>query len=102
MGAAGVALMVISASDNLQGYTAALSYAFVVCGSLAGVSAAARRAPVASRLEPKAPGAVQVQDVVSAQSLEEVPVPPPGQHVPQGVVERARSRLRLMFGRRRR
>ncbi|HEY0633259.1 MAG TPA: O-antigen ligase family protein [Thermoleophilaceae bacterium] len=48
-----VGLIVIGASDNLQGYTAVLTYQFVLCGALAGVTAAARgrrAAPATSRV----------------------------------------------------
>ncbi|MEA2493956.1 MAG: hypothetical protein QOJ29_1867, partial [Thermoleophilaceae bacterium] len=40
-----IALMLISAADNLQGYTVVLTYVFALCGALAGVAAARRSAP---------------------------------------------------------
>lgn len=41
--ATAIALMLISVSDNLQGYSVVLMYAFAVCGALAGATAAAGR-----------------------------------------------------------
>jgi putative inorganic carbon (HCO3(-)) transporter len=50
-----LALLLISVSDNLQGYTVVLMYAFAVCGALAGVTRAAagsHAAPEASAAHP--------------------------------------------------
>jgi O-antigen ligase len=102
--AAAVALMLISASDNLQGYTAVLSYLFVLCGALAGVTAAARRGRVAAGAEPVAPIARDEPGVVSARPAEpwtEDEPTPAHALAPASVVERARSQLRRLLGRRR-
>lgn len=50
-----IALMVISAVDNLQGYTVALTYAFALCGALAGVTAGTRRTEAAHAMPPASP-----------------------------------------------
>lgn len=51
------ALMLISVSDNLQGYTVVLTYACLVCGALAGVTYAYTRALAGARGAPTpAPG----------------------------------------------
>src|SRR3954470_3726364 len=110
--ATAIALMVMSASDNLQGYTAVLSYAFVVCGALAGVTAAyARRGPgpVGARA-----WVGPVEGVATEHPPAEAPAPaapesaepargvaPARARQPARLRDRARSRVRLMLGRRR-
>jgi O-antigen ligase len=91
-----VALMVISAVDNLQGYTVALTYAFALCGALAGVTAGTRRmepaASVDAELAPrKAPPPVAPP---LAQPADEVQPDPEPVRAPGW-----RARLRGMLGR---
>jgi putative inorganic carbon (HCO3(-)) transporter len=78
-----LALMLISVSDNLQGYSVVLMYAFALCGALAGATAAAtRRRAAAPILEPVAVGASQADepetDPVIEPELELAARPAPG------------------------
>jgi hypothetical protein len=105
---------VISISDNLQGYTVVLMYAFAVCGAIAGITAgtARRRAPA-----PVAPAGILVGDAMAplAPPAIELPQPEPDPEAataevgrpkpaPRTPLERGRVRLRglLSGGRRRR
>jgi O-antigen ligase len=94
-----VALMVISAVDNLQGYTVALTYAFALCGALAGVTAGARRTDPMAAIDPE-PAAEKAPEPVAPS----VAAPAGGSHSepPSPPEAGLRSRLRGLLGRRRR
>jgi O-antigen ligase len=101
-----IALMLVSVSDNLQGYSVVLMYAFGVCGALAGLTAAQtgrRPAPAAPR---------EAQDVVEAepgtvsdepeQDPAQEPEPEPEAAPAPTLVGRGRAQLRAVLARRRR
>lgn len=108
------ALALISVSDNLQGYTVVLMYAFAVCGGLAGLAASskARRAAAPA----VAPVVTQQASLDVTDFLAEEPEPEPAAesepHSPadvapqtaagRGALERGRTRLRALIGGRRR
>jgi putative inorganic carbon (hco3(-)) transporter len=108
-----LALALMSVSDNLQGYSVVLMYAFAVCGSLAGLTAlnSSRRVPeplpAGVRLEPEEPaGAAEEEQptVEPERELEREPepelsAPPP---VPRTALDRGRARLHGLIGNRRR
>jgi O-antigen ligase len=110
-----VALMLISVSDNLQGYTVVLMYAFAVCGALAGVTratAAARAAPapdVDLRSAAPAPGTGETAAERPPEPAPAAPDPPadqqPAKRRPSSVwqaAQRGRERARILLGRARR
>jgi O-antigen ligase len=103
-----IALAVISVSDNLQGYTVVLMYAFAVCGGLAGLTAMSSRrrapAPVTAGVifdRQPAPAAVEPEPEPVSEPERE-PLAEVTQAVPRGAVERGRARLRGLLGGRRR
>jgi hypothetical protein len=108
-----LALALMSVSDNLQGYSVVLMYAFAVCGGLSGLAAlsASRRSP-----DPVTVGvlfddgsAVQVaeppvSEPEPASEPEPEPAAPagPARPAPRSAVERGRARVRGLLGARRR
>lgn len=109
-----LALALISISDNLQGYTVVLMYAFAVCGGLAGLAASSKKRRAAA----PAVEAVFTQqaslDVTEPTAEERGPEPAaereaqsPADLAPptaagRGALERGRARLRGLIGNRRR
>jgi O-antigen ligase len=98
-----LALMVMSISDNLQGYTVVLMYAFAVCGALCGLMAAAHAAP-----SPREVGAAAVgvtSPPVAAAEPEQESEPAHPEHSSTAHTEttlaRGGARLRALLRRRR-
>lgn len=91
-----IALMLISAVDNLQGYTVALTYAFALFGALAGVTAGTRRnmPAVSAEPEPLTEKMTPLPAPPVAEPVEEVP--PASQPVRTPGL---RQRLRGLLGR---
>jgi O-antigen ligase len=86
-----VGLIVMSASDNLQGYTTVLTYQFVLCGALAGVAAAATRrgaehAPAA--VDEPATTELSIAPTSEAQQTREPAEPEPEPQATAGAVRR--------------
>jgi hypothetical protein len=84
-----VALILVSASDNLQGYTAVLTYVFVLCGALAGLTAAERRrvSELPAAVVDAAPVEAEPQPELEVESLvaeDELPEPEPEPEPPLG------------------
>jgi putative inorganic carbon (hco3(-)) transporter len=113
-----IALAVISISDNLQGYTVVLMYAFAVCGALAGLAASSakrRPQPLAAVAPAPLPAAeLPLPEPETPPEPESEPEPDPTPEPPaeparpttasRGALERGRARLRGLIadGRRRR
>jgi O-antigen ligase len=108
------ALALISVSDNLQGYTVVLMYAFAVCGGLAGLAASSK--PRRAAAPAVAPVVTQQASLDVTDFLAEEPEPEPAAEFEadspagvapptaagRGALERGRTRLRALIGGRRR
>jgi O-antigen ligase len=94
-----IAVMLVSASDNLQGYTVVLTYVFALCGGLAGVAAASAArtgsepAPAAAlppHAEAPEAAAEDAESVAGVTTSDSRPDPGPA---PASVTERVRVGL---------
>jgi O-antigen ligase len=113
MAAAGVAvalsLIVIATSDNLLSAPVML-YGFALCGAVIGADARLRRAaPARAQVAPQRPEAAapivepsreEPREAVAAEE-ERLAAPVPPRQPPRASMDRARARLRGLFGRRR-
>jgi putative inorganic carbon (HCO3(-)) transporter len=105
-----VALMLISVSDNLQGYSVVLMYAFALCGGLAGLAAAGGRHERAELRPPAAvafPPATQPDPVPATEPAAEpeqepdsAPIAEP-ERLPPTLAGRGRAYVRGLLKRRR-
>jgi O-antigen ligase len=102
-----IALMAISVSDNLLGYTVVLMYAFALCGALAGatsgVGAQVRRGAPLRPAAPAQPVAIEAEPVDAAEPSDLELAPPDGSQPRVETAVRRRAglaRLGRLFGRR--